>query len=405
MTEIILKECPKAYIRETHRSRTPEETHGFVENMKEILGMNNFREVTDLDRIGIPVFTCHRIRPDNSRTDHTGKGLSAIQAQVSLTMESAERFSSEFKNEYAKELVTGSYNSLSGVYNVLNPEDLILPQFSRYNHDREIHWTRGCDLVTKSEILVPACAVYHPFHLDDPLLLCSHTNGIAAGNTMEEAVSHALAEVIERDAWSINQFTGEAHDALFIEDHEDNNFIIDIVEKFVNADIEVVAKDITSDVGVPVIAAFSNDLTYKNMISIDGFGAHLDPKVAMSRALLELATTRGLFIQKYGTEDFKPMYLDDSEFDTNDGDYRFCSYDQKGLSEIEPLYSDDILEDITTMMGKLSSSGFNRIIAVNLTRPEIGIPTVRMVVPGMEVYCFDKTRMGSRLFDALEKRR
>jgi putative methanogenesis marker protein 1 len=403
MRELILKECPKAYIRETHRSKSPEETHTFVEGMKEILGMKKFREATDLDRIGIPVFTCHRIRPDNSSTDHTGKGLSRTQAQVSLTMESAERYSSEFTNEYMHDLVKGSYNALKKKHAVLNPEELILPQFSRYNHDTDIHWTWGYDLVTNASILIPACSVYHPFHLDDAPLLSTHTNGIAAGNAMEEAVSHALAEVIERDAWSINQFTEEAYDALFIEDHKEHEFIIDIVKKFVTAEIEIVAKDITSDIGVPVIAAFSKDLIYKKIIPIDGFGAHLDPKVAMTRALLELATTRGLFIQKNGIESFRQNYLDDAAAENDQNDHRFYAYQQKGLAELTSEYSDDILQDIHIMMNKLMDRGFDKIIAVNLTRQDIGIPTVRMIVPGMEVYCFDNMRIGKRLLDALSK--
>jgi putative methanogenesis marker protein 1 len=404
MPAIILKECPKAYILETHRSRTPDDTLKFVETMKETIGMKNFSEVTDLDRIGIPVFTCHRIRPDDSLTDHTGKGLSKIQAQVSLSMESAERYASEFKPAYAKDLILGSYSTLSKRYSVLNPEELILPQFSRYTHDRELHWTWGFDLANDNEVLVPSCAVFHPFHIDDPPLINTHTNGIAAGNTIEEAVSHALAEVIERDAWSITKFTEDAGDALIVDDHPDNRFIVDVIEKFSKAEIEIVAKDITTDIGVPVIAAFSNDLVCKKLIPIDGFGAHLDPRVALIRSLLEIATTRGLFIQKFGIENWKLSYFDDSNVTTGDDDYRFCAYGQKYLHDLNADYSDDILLDVKTMIGKLNARGFRKVIAVNLTRREIGIPTVRMIVPGMEVYCFDNSRRGGRLYDALEER-
>jgi ribosomal protein S12 methylthiotransferase accessory factor YcaO len=42
----------------------------------------------------------------------------------------------------------------------------------------------------------------------------------------------------------------------------------------------------------------------------------------------------------------------------------------------------------------------NRVIAVDLTRPETGIPTVRVIVPGLETYCFDKTRIGARILKA-----
>jgi ribosomal protein S12 methylthiotransferase accessory factor YcaO len=41
------------------------------------------------------------------------------------------------------------------------------------------------------------------------------------------------------------------------------------------------------------------------------------------------------------------------------------------------------------------------VIAVNLTRSDVDIPTVRMIVPGMETYCFDKTRVGARAMNAL----
>jgi ribosomal protein S12 methylthiotransferase accessory factor YcaO len=41
------------------------------------------------------------------------------------------------------------------------------------------------------------------------------------------------------------------------------------------------------------------------------------------------------------------------------------------------------------------------MIAVDLTRSDVGIPTVRMIVPGMETYCFDKTRVGQRAMKSL----
>ena len=144
MPNMILRECPKVYILETHRSRTPVSTLLFVENMKELVGMIDFREVSDMDRIGIPVFTCHRIRPDNSKTSHTGKGVSPIQAQVSLTMESIERYSSEFRDEYRDRLVKGSYNNLKMKFNILDPHDMILSKVSDYNHDSDIHRHTDC---------------------------------------------------------------------------------------------------------------------------------------------------------------------------------------------------------------------------------------------------------------------
>lgn len=402
MPSVVLKECPKVYILETHRSKTPDSTLNFVRTMRDTVSMLDFRNATDVDRIGIPVFTCDRIRPDNSRTSHTGKGVSEIQAQVSLTMESIERYCSEYMDEYKPKIIYGSYARLKKKHNILNPEELILSGRSSYAPDKDMEWVWGCELFSNEEILAPACAVYHPFHQDGAFLFNTHTNGIASGNTLEEAVIHGLAEVIERDAWSVNKYKAQYSDALFIEGAPANEFIIDIVEKFEAADIEIVAKDITTDIGIPVVAAFSRDLVHETMVPIDGFGAHLDPRVAMVRALLEIATTRALLFQKYGIEglkEFPTSYLQQGgEFE----DTRFYAYKQKGLAELEVGYSDDILKDFHIYKNKLEARGLNKIVAVNLTRPDVNVPTVRMIVPGTETYCFDKSRRGERAQKAVE---
>ena len=38
-----------------------------------------------------------------------------------------------------------------------------------------------------------------------------------------------------------------------------------------------------------------------------------------------------------------------------------------------------------------------QVIAVDLTRQDTGIPTVRVIVPGLEAYCYDRTRIGVRV--------
>lgn len=402
MPSIVLKACPKVYILETHRSKTPDSTLNFVKAIRDTVSMLDFRNATDVDRIGIPVFTCDRIRPDDSRTSHTGKGISEIQAQVSLTMESIERYCSEYMSEYKPKIVFGSYSGLKKKHNIIDPEELILSHRTTYARDKDLEWVWGCELFSNEEILVPACSVYHPFSRNGAFLFNTHTNGIAAGNTMEEAVIHGLAEVIERDSWSLAQYKAQYSDALYLEDVPGNSFIIDIAEKFARADIEIVAKDITSDIGIPVVAAFSRDLVHETMIPIDGFGGHLDPRVAMARALLEVATTRALFFQKYGIEGLKEM---PTSYLRQGGEYedpRFYAYNQKALSELEVGYSDDIYTDIRIYMDKLAARGLRKLIAVDLTRPDVNVPTVRVIVPGAETYCFDKSRRGERALKAFE---
>lgn len=397
MTGIALKPCPKAYILETHRSRTPDATLRFIEEFKNRVGMLSFRDVTELDRIGLPVFTCDRIRPDHSKTSHTGKGLSKTQAQVSLTMEAIERYCSEFRDEYRTGLVRGSYRELQAKHNVLDPQALILPSFCKYHAEQPLHWAWGFDLPSREEILVPAAAVYHPFSLDEPAPIRSNTNGLASGNTMEEAVFHGMTEVIERDAWSIAKFNGDMKAALVVDDKPEHRFIIDLIAMFEQASVEVTARDLTNDLEVPVIAAFSEDVVHPNLMPFDGFGAHLDPRVAMARALLELATTRAFFLQKHGLENLLaniPYHYSQEDLE----DPRFYAQSCKPLGQMESHYSEDILEDIGTLLGRLDRRGLSHTIVVDLTRPDVKIPTVRVIIPGLEVYCFDQERRGERLF-------
>jgi thioglycine synthase len=397
MPGITLKQCPKVYILETHRSKAPESTLQFIENTKDLVGIMSLRNVTDLDRIGLPVFTCDRIRPDRSKTSHTGKGISNTQALVSLMMEAIERYCSEFRDEYLDGIVRGSYRQMSGAYHVLDPQQLILPGFTDYRPEVVLQWVWGFDLNSREEILVPASAVYHPFSPDEKSPVRTHTNGLASGNTLEEAIFHGMTEVIERDAWSIAKFNDEMNAALVVEDGSEHRFIMDLIRKFEHAAVEVTARDLTTDIGVPVIAAFSQDTVYPNLMPFDGFGAHLDPRVAMARALLELATTRAFFIQKHGIESLQediPYYYSEADLE----DPRFYAHERRHLGEMESQYSADIFEDIHTLLYKLERCGLEQTIVVDLTRSDVGIPVVRVIIPGMEVFCFDRERKGQRLF-------
>lgn len=393
MPEVVLKECLKVYVKETHRSRQPASTLESVQRIGRIAGIEEMVEMTGIDGTMIPAFMCKRIRPDGSATTHTGKGLTDIQARVSLTMEAIERYSSEYRDEYYGKLVRGSFADLRRIENILNPEELILSRFSEYRPESEYFWISGYDLIGGNDILVPACEVYHPFALDGSLLVHTHTNGLASGNTVEEAIFHALCELIERDAWSIAKFRDEPDDAVLVEDTPENAFLIDLIDRFENAGIQVVAKDITTEIGVPVIAAFSSDERHPEMMVTDGFGAHLDPKVALARALLELAVTRAVFLKKYGPEGLRESFLPGMEEDN-----RFFCEREVALGDMTSRFTKDVRLDIGIILEKLQACGFQKVIVVDLTREDTGVPVVRVIVPGLENWCFDRGRQGPRLF-------
>ena len=403
-----LKSCTKKYKKDTHRAVPPEETLSRIESKMAVAGITRVADITDLDRIGIPVFSS--IRPtadDGAISVYNGKGATPAEAKVSAMMEGIERYSAEVHD---REMVSGRFSELGSCENVLNPDELILPHSS--DHDQSIQWTRGYDLVNDEEILVPASAVFHPLPLsrDHAALFRTNTNGLASGNEIEEAIFHGLSEVIERDAWSLVEASRNTGPAIT---SPDNGMIGDLMDRFSDAEVSVQIRDMTSDIGIPTFAAVSDDTLLKDpaLLTI-GMGTHTNAYVAMLRAITEVAQSR--LTQIHGAREDTTV----AEFRTKIGyertkrlnKYWFGASDVTGEGDIDfdgitSFESDDFLDDIGYMIRNLEGAGMDRVIVVDLTRSEIDVPVVRVIVPGLEVYAMDSERIGTRCKDERKKNR
>jgi thiazole/oxazole-forming peptide maturase SagD family component len=159
----------------------------------------------------------------------------------------------------------------------------------RFDPSVPIEWTAVWSIDGKRRIWIPSSLCYygHP-ESDTPAYCRADSNGAASGNCIEEALLHALYEIIERDCaaqWWYNRIPrpGIELDALPGWD------FVDLRTRYRNLgrDLEVV--DITNDLGVPAVAATSADLVDKGPQSIVyGFGCHSDPGIAISRAISEV---------------------------------------------------------------------------------------------------------------------
>jgi ribosomal protein S12 methylthiotransferase accessory factor len=394
-----LASCKKAYSRDTQRAVPPEDTLIRIKALLPAAGITRVADITSLDRVGIPVFSS--IRPTARRgavSVYNGKGATPAEARVSAMMEGIERFSAEVARE---DLLVERYSVLSGYENVLDPASLILP--AGVDCDSPIAWTRGQDLTTGEEILVPASAVYHPLPVLYPQLFRTTTNGLASGNTVEEAVFHALMELIERDAWSLAEASRDTGPAL---SEVTDELALSLLKKFGDAGVEVTLKDITSDIGIPSVAAVADDVLLKDpsLLTI-GMGSHTSARIAVLRALTEVAQSR--LTQIHGAREDTPL----ADFRKKMGyertkrmnRYWFSSRETRPFSALPSFDSDDFLDDITLAADRLRGAGLDRIVAVDLTRESIGVPVVRVIVPGLEVYAMDQERAGRRC-DAARRR-
>lgn len=391
---------PKQYTHGGHHAVDPETTLKRIEPLAKTAGITRTADITDLDRVGIPVFSSIRPSAESGAISvYNGKGLTNEEAKVSSIMEGIERYCAEVRDSA---IIRAGTEEFMNTHNALNPMSLILPQMAAYNLGRyQVGWVEGFELNSAKNIWVPASAVFHPYTSKmDLMLFRTSTNGLASGNTLEEAALHGLLEVIERDAWSIVEFHRKLNGDIQI---PDCGMVKDLVDKFESKGIEVHLKDLTSDIGIPTIAAATDDVEMQDPALLTlGIGTHLDAEVAAVKALLEVAqsrltqihgaredTVRGEAARKLGYERMKrlnKLWLENSE-------------NTISLNDFPQLVTDDIFDDLQITRAKLNSRGLNHTILVDLTREEIGIPVVKAIVPGMEIFALDDERVGPRVMN------
>ncbi|MCL2032069.1 MAG: YcaO-related McrA-glycine thioamidation protein [Methanomassiliicoccaceae archaeon] len=396
---MMLNRCPK-YSPETGiRIIPPEKTLERVLPILPQVGICDPEDITPLDNIGIPVFAVDRPGASAGAVkNYNGKGATPEQAKASAAMEAMERYSAEQRD--TDELVYGTFEQAKKVGLTVDPKDLILPNRTLDIYDTaEIAWVEGFEMFRGSPIWVPACGVFHPYFPDGDLpLFRYHTNGIAAGNTIEEAILHALFELIERDAWSMAEERGRAFADVVL---EEDSLPGRLLKKMEDKGIKIHLKDLTHDIGIPTIGAAADDTVTKDpeLLTI-GVGTHLSPEIACIRAITEVAQSRTT--HKHGVKGNARLLkiakdMGYEKVKTVNTVWYTDLEEKVRLKDMKDLSTPYVLDDIEVVLDRLVKTGFDMVIVSNLTRPEAGVPVVRMTVPGLEVSTMDPEREGARL--------
>jgi len=370
------------------RSRSPASTFNLVRPYFEQIGLTRLANVTGLDSLGVP--TVQAIRPNaKSLSVSQGKGLTLESAKVSAAMEALELFHAEQPTLNLRLSTIGEMSSRDDLIDLAK-----LPRaFREPSPEVRTLWTRGLDLTRQTELWVPYGCVSMDLTL--PLLEASEvfppsSNGLASGNTFGEATLHGLLEVIERDAYTLF-FGRDQHDR---ECHRvDLGSIADqacctLIESMLSAGIAVAAWDVTSDLGIPTYLAGIVE-TVPNLFHQVGLacgsGAHLDPTVALIRALTEAAQARLTRIA--GSRDsMDPQSIDALKRRTID-----VRVDQDELlagpmsfRTAPPFDGRTFDDDIGFVIGRLCECQLDQVVVVDLSREDWPVSVVRVIVPGLE---------------------
>lgn len=419
-------------LKGTSRVIPVENTLSHILELSKKIGLTRIADITYMDKLYIPNYSCVLPGTEDYIWVYSGKGPTKKHAKVSAIMESIERYSS-LPTNYTRKFITGTFNELKESYNLLHPDDLVEPLTFDFQNDMLMDYVEGYDIINKENILVPAALALFRYtpnsHSLNPFAF-HHTNGLASGNVFEEAVCHALCEVIERDAISLAQLRASAipfhilskiHHNLriqgyhinsiskeqFIDDNSlyqdvkicrEDNFqpVTNLIKKFKKFNIRLIIKDITTDIKIPTFNAacvewISHDYGYL----AEGHGTHPDKRIAILRAITEVSQTRAANIQG-ARDDLRKIHYNDNNTDDKNAWQFMSSQRTINFSDIITYQNEDILDDIKLIIKFFKEVGLNKAIIVNLTNPKIKIPVVRAIVPGLETFKISKSIMGFR---------
>jgi ribosomal protein S12 methylthiotransferase accessory factor len=385
-----------------------------------------------MDRLGIPNYSAVLPGTEDYIWVYSGKGMTHQHAKASALMESIERYCSLPSSNHDRVYIRGTVQELTKSYDLVHPDDIIEPHNFQYRENMVMDFLQGFDLLADKDILIPAPLVlfrYSPFAPAVNPFAFHHTNGLASGNVLEEAVCHALCEVIERDAASISEIRARAIPFHILKTIENklrqrgyvlssipaNTFMDDytiyrdvellgvqlegvqkLTSKFHDSDLPLLIKDITSDIGIPTFAASSIEwISHDYGYLAEGHGTHPDARIALLRAITEVSQTRAANIQG-ARDDLRKIRYGENNTDDKRA-WQFISSDEKiSYNKITSFSNEDILDDIKLILQNLKDVGIKTAAIVDLTNPNLGIPVVRAIVPGLETFKITKSIIGWR---------
>jgi ribosomal protein S12 methylthiotransferase accessory factor len=257
-----------------------------------------------------------------------------------------------------------------------------------YHPRLPIGWVRGTDLSSGDPVFVPRVRL----SLDsiptspDADILGADSNGLASGNDRWEALCHGLFEVIERDCdWRWCELSPAARQQRLLDnDTIESPLLQSYLARCASAGVVPRIWDITSDVGIPAYRCILRDEQSWRPLGADyGAGCHLSREIALARAITEAAQCRLTFIAGARDDIFPSVYerrraqwSPGSTAPLPPGAYDFRSR----LAPPPPPTFEAAARDV---VGRLVAAGHRRVVAVDHTKPDLGVPVVHVVVPGL----------------------
>ena len=374
------------------------------------------------------------------RSKSAGKGSTREQSEVSALCEAIERYSGAYYGDEIR--IRGRFIDFAAEDAAVHPNDVqlfsdhqldnaesinakghpynIVPP--RLDPDAEIDWTPVWSFTQRRHRYLPTSMLYGMSAEQRGVAdLIADSNGCAAGNTLEEAILQGFYELVERDAfaiWWYNRLRVPGVDLASFDDE----FLASAADYYGRCEREVWMLDVTSDIGIPSFVALSRRPDAESEDIIYGAGAHADPRLAALRAVCELnqcltwlprpgggsgrddpsgrpgppvqqgppsqpgmqsrssqsgPTARPMIDDPFALNWWKTARIADCSWLVPETDTP-C----KQVAQYPVIETTDSRDDVEHCRALVEARGMEFLV-LDQTRPDIGMPVARVIVPGM----------------------
>jgi ribosomal protein S12 methylthiotransferase accessory factor len=338
------------------------------------------------------------------RSSNCGKGTSDAQARASALCEGLERYSAVFRGDEPRRRARLTDLGDAGIHpnacmhfsdrqyrerEALNAEgpgydDVPLP----FDPGAEIDWTPVWSLSRRAVRYLPTSFCYFNYPQECGRAYCwSCSNGNAAGNTREEAILQGFLELVERDSVALWWYNRVRRPGVDPESFGDP-YLRELRAFLRRHHRDLWFLDLTSDLGIPVFAAASRRTDGGMEQILFGFGAHLDARIALLRAVTELNQMLGPVLNSpadapggHLTDKTTVHWLRTATV-ANQPYLAPLDGPARTASGYPPCRTDDLRDDVLFCQALVERHGMEMLV-LDQTRAEIGLPVVKVIVPGL----------------------
>ncbi|WP_157248694.1 YcaO-like family protein [Nonomuraea typhae] len=355
----------------TDRAHDPAATLEMANRAAATAGITRVADITWLDTIGIPTYQA--IRPASLTVAVSqGKGLTPDLAKLSAMMEAIEVWHAE---QPMTPVTVAAPRDVADQL-VYDLRELPLSSPTVLHDGLPLDWQPARSLLDGTPTLVPQEAV--GFSLarrsgwNAPAFFAS-TNGLASGNTMAEAILHALYEVIERDAVTL-AVTGGDRGTPVDPASADSAAVAELCETLARAGVSLEVRSVPSATELPCFIATITCADYPPPFA--GYGCHLSSEIALTRAITEAAQARVAYIS--GARD-------DLHQDVHAGRPQQRRPAAPGAAIQPQRAHESLAEDLEDVVKRATVAFAHPPLVADLSRPGLGVPVVRVLAPGSRV--------------------